>query len=114
MATDAPEWPWLAAYPSRVAWDTKFPQRSLVDFFDDSVRRFADRPCLDFLGKTYTYGAVGDLVRRAAKGFAGLGVGPGVRVGLILPNTPYYIICHYAVLRIGGTVVNMNPLYAEK
>ena len=37
-----------------------------------------------------------------------------MRVGLCLPNTPYYPIFYYAVLKVGGTVVNMNPLYAER
>ncbi len=39
---------------------------------------------------------------------------PGARVGLCLPNTPYYVIFYYAVLRIGGIVVNFNPLYVER
>jgi len=34
-----------------------------------------------------------------------------VRVALMLPNTPFYVIAYYAVLRAGGTVVNCNPLY---
>ena len=37
-----------------------------------------------------------------------------MRVGLFLPNCPYYVICFFAVLKAGGTVVNYNPLYAER
>ena len=36
-----------------------------------------------------------------------------MRVGLFLPNCPYYVIC-FAVLKAGGTIVNYNPLYAER
>ena len=50
----------------------------------------------------------------AAKGFQALGVGKGARVGLFLPNCPYYVICFFAVLKAGGTVVNYNPLYADR
>jgi long-chain acyl-CoA synthetase len=32
----------------------------------------------------------------------------------MLPNTPYYVIAYFAVLRAGGTVVNINPLYVER
>jgi len=39
---------------------------------------------------------------------------PGVKVGLCLPNTPYYVICYFAVLKAGGTLVNFNPLYTER
>lgn len=41
-----------------------------------------------------------------------MGVGKGVRVGLMLPNCPAFIISYYAILKAGGTVVNFNPLYA--
>ncbi|MEJ1158096.1 long-chain-fatty-acid--CoA ligase [Prosthecomicrobium sp. N25] len=81
---------------------------------DEAVAAFASRPCIDFLGKRWTYAEIGDLVERAAKGFQDLGVGPGVRVGLCLPNTPYAIVAFFGVLKAGGTVVNYNPLYVER
>src|SRR5581483_5344510 len=105
--------PWLAAYPAAIDWSAAFAPHPVTRFLDGSVERFPERPCLDFLGRVYSYQEVGELVRRAAFGFARLGVRPGVRVGLMLPNTPYYVIAYYAVLRAGGTVVNINPLYAE-
>jgi len=114
MAIDTQARPWLGSYPAGIAWDTSFPARSLVAYLEDSVARFPDRPCLDFMGRGYSYGEVGDLVRRAAQGFAALGVGKGTRVGMMLPNTPYYVIGYFGVLRAGGTVVNINPLYAER
>src|SRR5690606_26299878 len=43
-----------------------------------------------------------------------LGVGPGVHVGLYLPNCPHYFIAFLGVLRAGGTVVNYSPLDAER
>ena len=39
------------------------------------------------------------------------GVKKGTRVALLLPNTPFFVIAYYAILRVGGTVVNCNPLY---
>ncbi|HKX06812.1 MAG TPA: long-chain fatty acid--CoA ligase [Stellaceae bacterium] len=106
--------PWLKSYPPGIVWDADFPAHPVTKLLDDAVERFGDRPCLDFLGNVSTYRMVGDLVRRAAKGFAALGVRPGVRVGLMLPNTPYYVIAYFGVLRAGGTVVNINPLYVER
>ena len=38
----------------------------------------------------------------------------GDRVGLFLPNTPFYLILYFAILKVGGVVVNFNPLYAER
>ena len=42
-----------------------------------------------------------------------LGVKPGDKVALMLPNTPHFVICYYAILKAGGTVVNYSPLYSE-
>lgn len=81
---------------------------------DSAVERFGQRPAMEFLGRRWTYAAFGGLVARAARGLQDLGVGPGVMVGLCLPNTPYYMIFYYATLKAGGTVVNFNPLYVER
>ena len=114
MPTLVADHPWLAHYPAGIDWAMPITPQPLGDLFDAAAARFADRPCLDFLGRRYSYAEVADLVNRAAKGFQEMGVGPGIRVGLCLPNTPYYVVCYFAVLKAGGTVVNFNPLYVER
>ncbi len=111
---DGPDHPWLTHYPKDIAWDQPIAAAPLAELFEEAARRFANRPCLDFLGRRYSYAEVLGLVNRAAKGFAALGVKPGVRVGLCLPNTPTYVISYFAILKAGGTVVNYNPLYVER
>src|SRR5690606_7024520 len=39
---------------------------------------------------------------------------PGHRVGLFLPNTPYFVVCYFAALKCGAVVVNVNPLYVDR
>jgi long-chain acyl-CoA synthetase len=80
---------------------------------DRAVQRFGTHSALDFLGRRYSYAELGRLVDGAAAGFQALGVKPGVKVGICLPNIPYFPICYYAILKAGGTVVNFNPLYVE-
>lgn len=87
---------------------------SIVEMFDRSVEAYSHRPCLDFLGRQMTYAEVATQVDKAAAGFQQLGVTKGTRVGLCLPNTPYYVICYFALLKVGGVVVNINPLYVER
>ena len=79
-----------------------------------TVARWGSRPAMDFLGRRWSYAQLGDLVDRAARGLQAMGIGRGSKVGLCLPNTPYYVVFYYAVLRVGGTVVNFNPLYVER
>ncbi|MFC0204031.1 long-chain-fatty-acid--CoA ligase [Novosphingobium soli] len=88
--------------------------RLLTDLLDHAVSAHGAWPAIDFMGRRWTYAEIGDLVQRAARGLQDLGVVKGTRVGLCLPNTPYYVICYFAVLRIGGVVVNFNPLYTER
>ena len=64
------------------------------------------------MGKRLSFAEIGDLSDRAAKGLRAIGVGEGVKVGLLLPNTPTFVIFYYGVLKAGGTVVNFNPLYS--
>ena len=106
--------PWEAHYPEGLAWDLDVAPRPLFCVLDDAVAAWPNRRCLDFLGRKSSYKETGQLVDRAAKGLQALGVRKGVRVGLFLPNCPYYVICFFAVLKAGGTVVNYNPMYAER
>ena len=104
---------WLKSYPEGVDWDMPIPAKPLFTLLDDAVARFPQRPCIDFLGRIYTYGELDVLVDRAASGLQGLGVEKGTKVGLFLPNCPQFVICYYAILKAGGTVVNYSPLYSE-
>ncbi len=107
-------YPWEHSYPAGIDWHFAVEPKPLFAILDEAVERHAESACLNFMGKVYSYAQVGGLVARAARGFQALGIRPGVKVGLFLPNTPYFVICYYAVLKAGGTVVNFNPLYAER
>lgn len=113
LATDRERFLWLRSYPPSVDWHAEIPARPITSLLDEGVARFAQRPCTNFMGKQLTYAQISALADRAAKGFQALGVGPGVKVGLLLPNVPQFVVCYFAILKAGGTVVNFNPLYAE-
>ena len=102
--------PWESAYPRELHWRVHIHPQPLASILDDSVERYPDNPCIEFMGRRYTYSEIGVMTNRAAKGLQGIGIKKGDRVGLLMPNSPYYIICYFAVLKIGATVVNYNPL----
>ena len=106
--------PWIKSYPPNLKWDAEIPEKKLSTLMDEAATKYAKNQAVDFLGKTYTYADIADHVDRAAKGLQQLGVRDGAKVGLFLPNTPYGVICFFAILKAGGTVVNYNPLYAER
>lgn len=112
QAADAPLRPWIASYPEGVEWDTPIDTRPVHEQLLAACARSPSAIALDFLGGTTTFG---DLAK-AIIAFAGalqqqFGIRKGSRVALLLPNTPFYPIAYYAVLRAGGIVVNCNPLY---
>ena len=106
--------PWLDKYPNHVSWDAEIPEKPLFALLDDAVAQYPTNESMDFLGKTYSYAELGDMVAHAAAGFQELGVGKGVKVGLFLPNCPQFVVSFFGILKAGGTVVNYSPLYSEE
>ncbi len=105
-------YPWLKHYPKATRWDATFSPEPLHKLLEDAVHRFPRNPCTTFLGRTRTYGEIGQMVDVVTAGLQKLGVGKGTKVGLFLPNCPTFIVYYYAILKAGGTVVNFNPLYS--
>ena len=104
--------PWIASYPEGIAWDAEIDTTPVHEQVLAACARTPAAVALDFLGGTTTFGELG----RKIVAFAGalqsqFGVRKGTRVALMLPNTPFYPIAYYGVLRAGGIVVNCNPLY---
>ncbi len=104
--------PWVKSYPPGVRWDAPLDISSVQSVLDTAAKRFGPLPALQFMDRRISYSELDALANRAAKGFQKLGVGPGVHVGLYLPNTPHYVIAFFGVLKAGGTVVNYSPLEA--
>jgi long-chain acyl-CoA synthetase len=106
--------PWLGSNAPGVPSTITEPTETLVDMIEKSVRRFAGEVALDFFGTTTSYAQLGDQISRVANGLIRLGVKPGDRVALVLPNCPQHVVAFYAVLRLGAIVVEHNPLFTER
>jgi long-chain acyl-CoA synthetase len=107
--------PWEKSYPSDISWGEALPAPVPVEsLLETTARRWPDKTAIDFYDRIISYRELFDLASRAAKGLQALGVGPGVNVGLHLPNTPHYAVCFFAVLMAGGRVVNFSPLAAPR
>ena len=114
MTTAAAPRPWISSYAKGVPDDIELPTGSLADLIAASVRDYGPKVALEFFGRTWTYTQLGDAIERAAEGLRKLGVKKGDPVALVLPNCPQHVIAFYAVLRVGGIVVEHNPLYTPR
>ena len=94
--------------------DDPIPVRTLPQMLAETAAEHPARVAIDFLGRRWRYAELQRLVDRAAKGLQQLGLRPGERVGLCLPNTPYFVVFYFAIMKAGGIVVNFNPLYTER
>ena len=88
---------------------------SVVEVFERSCKRFADRPAFSNLGVTLTYA---ELERHSAAFAAWLqqhtDLKPGDRIAVQMPNVLQYPIAVFGAMRAGLIVVNTNPLYTER
>ena len=111
---ETPSYPWETTYPSHVKWNNEIPSYPIYEMLSKTAKSYGDDPAFDFLGHKHTWVEINDEVLRFAKGLQNQGVEKGMKVGIFLPNCPYFLIAYYALMYVGATVVNYNPLYAEK
>lgn len=109
------ERPWLSAYPPGIPYEIDAQALgTVVDLFERSVARFAERPALVCFGATLRFREVGAAARAVAAWLAGQGFGKGDRVAVMMPNVPVCPVTLLGVLAAGCTVVNVNPLYTPR
>ena len=102
---------WLKHYAEWTPTTIEYGDTTLLDFYDNNLAINSDKPAIYFFGRTQTYGEFDKHVRHAAAGLRALGVRAGDRVAILLPNCPQHLAAFYAVLKLGATVVEHNPLY---
>ena len=103
--------PWLANYDEGVPHDLEPDDATVADMVARSIAAHPDRDALVFDKARITYRRLGEEIERCATALSRLGVEPGTRVAVHLPNLPQTVIAFQAALRIGAEVVLTNPLY---
>lgn len=113
---------WFNHYEPNVPHTLTYPDVPLQHLLEDTARRYpnhiATKLVLKYLlggkvtiGGTLTYRQLNAYADRFAAALVTMGVKPGDRVGLMLPNSPQFVIAFYGALKAGAIVVNINPTY---
>jgi long-chain acyl-CoA synthetase len=106
---------WLKNYPTGVAQHVNANEyASLVELLDNSFRKYATLTAYKFMGKDYRYALIDELSRAFGAYVQTLGLAPGDRVAVMMPNIPQYPVVVAGILRVGLVVVNVNPLYTPR
>ncbi len=103
--------PWLKIYDEGVPQSLEYPDSPAFGFVESNAANYPDNPALIFKGNVVNYREFNELTDRMAAGLAALGVNKGDRVGIIMPNSPQFVIAFYGILKAGGTVVATNSIY---
>jgi len=107
-------YPWARHYDPGVPLEVDIPRTTITGLLQDGARRAPGAAALVFFGKKTTYAAYLDQVRRCARSLQDLGLGPGERLGILLPNCPQLAVTYHAILALGGVAVLLNPLNSPK
>ena len=93
-----------------------------LDYFDGTMfeaveriaRQYPKNIAFDFMGRGTTYAGFVAKIHRVAKALKSLGIRPGDKVTVAMPNCPQSIAMFYAVNLVGGIANMIHPLSAEK
>lgn len=108
------ERPWIKNYDAHVSPSINIPEIAMTALLDEAVRDCPDQPFIVYYGRVIKYRQFDKLVTQFANALYQLGIRRGSLVSLVLPNVPQYLIAHWAVWRLGGIIVPINPLYTKR
>jgi long-chain acyl-CoA synthetase len=113
------ERPWMASYPPGVPHTlAPYPEKPVWSLLQEAAEKHPDSPAVVFpiapMARRLTYSQLASEAEQFAKALASLGVTKGDRVGLVLPNSPQFVVAFYALQRLGAVSVGNNPLYTQR
>src|SRR6202140_3871241 len=106
---------WLKSYPAGVPAEIDVNQYASVrEVLEESCAKFGSRPAYSCMGRTITFAELDRLSTAFGAFLQTRGLTKGARVALMMPNVLQYPVCLFGILRVGCTVVNVNPLYTPR
>lgn len=102
--------PWARHYDQGVPLEVDLPQTTITGLLQEAGERAGNLPALQFFGKITTYGDLLKQVQRLARALRDLGLAPGDRLAVLLPNCPQLVVAYHAALYLGAVAVLLNPL----
>ena len=105
--------PWKD-YVGDVPMHLDYFQGSMFDAVARIAEEYPNNIAFDFMGRSTTYRKMVQEIEKCAKSLKTLGVRPGDKITIAMPNCPQAIYMFYAVNLVGGIANMIHPLSAEK
>lgn len=106
--------PWLKHYDYWVPAEINYPRQPIYQILQIASGRYGEKPATAFFGAHLSFRELKSQVDRFAAALVRLGIEKGDRVGIMLPNSPQYLISFFAIVRLGAIVTNINPIYTQR
>ncbi len=106
--------PWHKSYAAGVPRNVDYEKTTISEALARSARNFPGHSALNYMGNRISYAVYNGMVNRFARALMDLGIAPGDKVAVCLPNIPQAFVANMAVFRIGAVTVQANPLYTER
>lgn len=103
--------PWHRWYVEGVSAEVEIPSIPLYQLLERSAQDYPNRPAVIDGDREWSYAQLQADVERLAAGLYRRGARKGDRIAIMLPNSAEYILSYYAIHRLGGVVVQVNPMY---
>lgn len=91
-----------------------YPKITLPQLLEQTAAKSPGHPALIYFGARLSYGQLQEHVNRLAAGLQALGVKPGDRVALLMPNCPQFVISFFGALRAGAIVTATSAMYTAR
>jgi long-chain acyl-CoA synthetase len=105
--------PWIRHYDRVVPAEINYPTFPAYMMLKDAANVEPDKAATYFFGTEITFWDLYLTTIRLANKLIELGVKKGDRIGILLPNSPQFVIAYWSLLTTGAIVVNLNPMYTR-
>jgi long-chain acyl-CoA synthetase len=104
---------WYKSYAKGIAHQLHYETTPMPEALARTAREFPDKTALVFIDSKVSYRQLNDMANRFANALIDMGVKPGDKVAMLMPNMPQLVAATYGAWRAGAVVVMNNPLYTD-
>jgi long-chain acyl-CoA synthetase len=107
------EKPWYKSYAKGIPRQVEYERTPMPLALARTARELPDKTALVFIDSKISYRQLNDMANRFANALIDMGVKPGDKVAMLMPNMPQLVAAVYGAWRAGAVVVMNNPLYTD-
>jgi long-chain acyl-CoA synthetase len=104
---------WYKSYAKGIPHQINYESTPMPEALARTAREFPDKTALIFIDSKVSYRQLNDMANRFANALIDMGVKPGDKVAMLMPNMPQLVAATYGAWRAGAVVVMNNPLYTD-